>query len=174
MLPDWLIAQGSGLWLDGTIDNKEIRLMMCEPDTTPFSHHRLSFPPLEKEGLSQRRVPGQMGTICSLNHQLEKKRAGSVPMTWPLQLITALTVSVHTANQMKLPLHLLFKKCFHVSTVTGTAHFKWKLSIKFKIWNQHVILNTCYAFVNLNVSALWFLSRRTKLWLKLVSWVNSK
>lgn len=174
MLPDWLIAQCSGLWLDSTIDNKEIRLMMCEPDTTPFSHHRLSFPPLEKEGLSQRRVPGQMGTICSLNHQLEKKRAGSVPMTWPLQLITALTVSVHTANQMELPLHLLFKKCFHVSTVTGTAHFKWKLSIKFKIWNQHVILNTCYAFVNLNVSALWFLSRRTKLWLKLVSWVNSK
>lgn len=46
--------------------------MMCEHDTKPFSHHRLSSQPLEHKGLSQLRVPGQMGTICSLSHQLEK------------------------------------------------------------------------------------------------------
>lgn len=46
--------------------------MMCGHDTKPFNRQRLSSQPLEHEGLSQRRVPGQMGTICSLNHRLDR------------------------------------------------------------------------------------------------------
>lgn len=45
---------------------------MREHDTKPFNHHRLSAQPAEHGGLSQLRVPGQMGTICSLKHQLEE------------------------------------------------------------------------------------------------------
>lgn len=47
--------------------------MMHEHDTKPFNHHRPSSQPAEQGGLSQLRVPGQMGKICSLNHQLEER-----------------------------------------------------------------------------------------------------
>lgn len=47
--------------------------MMHEHDTKPFNHHRPSSQPAEQGGLSQLRVPGQMGTICSFNQQLEER-----------------------------------------------------------------------------------------------------
>lgn len=57
-----------------TSNNEKIKEMMtmCKRDAEPFSPDRPSFQPLEHGGLRQRSVVWQMGTICSLNQQLEE------------------------------------------------------------------------------------------------------
>lgn len=49
--------------------------MMHEHGTKPFNHHHLSSQPVEHRVLSQRRVPRQMGTICSLYYQPKEGEA---------------------------------------------------------------------------------------------------